>query len=65
MSDSAHLCCPYCGAYGVERLFLVPARVDSCECASCSARWDEDPVTGEFKGRSGRQSAVGQRPRTA
>lgn len=61
MSDTGHLRCPYCGAYGVERMFLVPAKVDSCECTTCRARWDEDPITGEFKGRAGRQSVLDRR----
>ena len=53
MSDGAgHLQCPFCEAYEVERLYLASLRVDSCACASCGARWDEDPITGEYRGRA-------------
>ncbi|MGH9086485.1 MAG: hypothetical protein ACRDYW_13635, partial [Acidimicrobiales bacterium] len=51
-----HLQCPFCEAYEVERLYLASLRLDSCACASCGARWDEDPVTGDYKGRGGKQS---------
>jgi hypothetical protein len=51
-----HLQCPFCETYEVERLYLASLRVDSCACASCGARWDEDPVTGEYRGRPSRQS---------
>jgi hypothetical protein len=47
-----HLQCPFCETYEVERLYLASLRVDSCACASCGARWDEDPVTGDYKGRN-------------
>jgi hypothetical protein len=56
--DGAHLACPYCGAYGVNRLFLGSLRIDSCECSTCGARWDEDPTTGAFLGRSDRHSVL-------
>ena len=52
--NPGHLQCPFCEAYEVERLYLASLRVDSCACASCGARWDEDPVTGEYLGRSHR-----------
>jgi len=55
---SRHLQCPFCEAYEVERLFLASLRLDSCACVSCGARWDEDPVTGDYKGRSAKESAV-------
>lgn len=45
------LCCPYCDSYEVDRLYLASLRVDSCVCASCGARWDEDTATGAFRGR--------------
>jgi len=54
----ARLTCPYCQSYGVNRLFLATARLDCCECDECGARWDEEPATGKFRGRGGRQSAV-------
>jgi hypothetical protein len=56
-----HLRCPYCGAYGVERLYLATVKLDSCECTTCGARWDEDPVTGEFRGRAARHSVLAPR----
>ena len=59
------LTCPYCEAYGVSRLFLATARLDSCECVECGARWDEDPFTGKVRGRGGRQSAIDSSTRTS
>jgi hypothetical protein len=56
--QAGHLRCPFCEGYEVERLYLASLRLDSCACASCGARWDEDPVTGEYKGRAGKESAV-------
>jgi hypothetical protein len=53
-----HLRCPFCEAYEVERLFLASLRLDSCACGSCGARWDEDPVSGDFRGRSSPESVV-------
>lgn len=58
-----HLQCPFCEAYEVERLYLASLRVDSCACASCGARWDEDPTTGEYLGRAQRESVVNPTPR--
>jgi len=55
---SGHLQCPFCESYGVERLFLASLRVDSCACDSCGARWEEDPISGEYLGRAQRESAV-------
>jgi hypothetical protein len=56
MSDGGgHLQCPFCEAYEVERLYLASLRLDSCACASCGARWDEDPVTGDYRGRAAKQ----------
>ena len=49
---AGHLQCPFCEAYEVESLYLASLRLDYCACASCSARWDEDPVTGDYRGRS-------------
>ena len=60
-TGAGHLRCPYCGAYGTERLYLASVRLDSCECTACGARWDEDPVTGAFRGRATRQSVLGPR----
>ncbi len=63
MSDRAgHLQCPFCEAYEVERLFLASLHVDSCACASCGARWDEDASSGDYRGRASHESVfeVGQ-----
>ena len=56
--EVGRLKCPYCEAYGVTRLFLATVRLDSCECSECGARWDEEPATGQFRGRGGRQSII-------
>lgn len=53
-----HLACPFCASYDVVRLFLASVRIDSCECLACSARWDEDSGSGEYKGRSNRSSVL-------
>jgi transposase-like protein len=53
-----HLRCPFCEAYEVERLYLASAGMDSCACTSCGARWDEDAVSGDYRGRSSHQSIV-------
>jgi hypothetical protein len=55
---SHHLRCPFCEAYEVERLYLASLCLDSCACTSCGARWDEDPATGEFRGRSSESTVV-------
>jgi hypothetical protein len=55
MSEPQHLGCPYCCCYEVDRLYLASARVDSCLCRGCG---DEELGSGEFRGRSERQSAV-------
>lgn len=58
MIDEGHLRCPFCDAYEVDRLYLASSRLDSCECRSCNARWDEELETGAFRGRSARTSVV-------
>lgn len=62
-SDSglAHLACPFCASYDVDRLFLASARIDCCECTSCGARWDENSTTGEYLGRTDRSSVLVRR----
>lgn len=50
--QAGHLQCPFCETYEVERLYLASLRLDSCTCGSCGARWDEDTVTGDYRGRS-------------
>jgi len=34
--------CPYCDGYQVDRMYLASIGMDSCQCRSCGARWDED-----------------------
>ncbi|HEX4979267.1 MAG TPA: hypothetical protein VFV35_04305 [Acidimicrobiales bacterium] len=64
MPDSTgHLACPFCNSYDVRRLFLASASIDSCECQACGARWDEDAVSGEYKGRGTSASVLVKRPR--
>ena len=53
---AGHLQCPFCEAYEVERLYLASLRLDSCACSSCGARWDEDPVSGEYLGRASKET---------
>lgn len=60
-SGPAHLACPFCASYDVDRLFLASTRIDCCECTSCGARWDENSVTGEYLGRTGRASVLVRR----
>jgi transcription elongation factor Elf1 len=57
-----HLACPFCNSYDVSRLFVASLQMDSCECESCGARWDEDAVSGEYKGRANRSSVIVPRP---
>lgn len=49
---SRHLTCPFCNSYDVGRLFLASLNLDSCECATCGARWDEERGSGEYRGRA-------------
>jgi hypothetical protein len=55
------MCCPFCNSYDVGRLFIASINVDSCECASCGARWDEDRASGEYLGRADRASVLMRR----
>ena len=50
--DRAHLQCPFCNSYDVARLFVASLGLDSCECAACSAHWDEERASGRYRGRS-------------
>ena len=59
---AGHLRCPFCEAYEVERLYLASLRLDACACGSCGARWDEDPVSGDYKGRSLERGGLGPTP---
>jgi len=54
LPPDGHLRCPYCSAYEVQRLYLATLRRDSCVCGSCGARWDQDPLSGAFLGRTSR-----------
>jgi len=56
--DAGHLQCPFCKSYDVTRMFIASMRLDSCECVSCGARWDEDAVSGKYRGRSDRASVL-------
>ncbi|MBW3555390.1 MAG: hypothetical protein KY454_00480 [Actinobacteria bacterium] len=55
--DPGHLQCPFCNSYDVNRLFLGGLNVDTCDCSSCGARWDQDSHSGEYRTR-GRCSSV-------
>ncbi|MCD9623089.1 hypothetical protein [Rhabdothermincola salaria] len=46
--------CPYCNDCEVERLFLASFGLDSCQCGSCGARWDQDARSGQYRGRASR-----------
>ena len=61
MSAGERLQCPFCSAYEVDRMYLASLRVDSCECKSCGARWDEEVDSGEFRGRSSGTRAATRR----
>jgi hypothetical protein len=56
-----HLRCPFCDDYEVERLYLGSVRLDSCECRSCGARWDEEVGSGMYRGRASRSSVLSPR----
>ena len=53
-----HLTCPFCNSYDVSRMFLASLKLDSCECANCRARWDEECGSGEYRGRAQQSSVV-------
>lgn len=52
--DAGPFACPFCQAFEVERLYLGSFHLDSCECGSCGARWDQDPRSGAYRGRASR-----------
>ena len=56
-----HLACPFCSGYEVDRLFVASANLDSCECLTCGARWDEDRASGEYLGRATKSSVLAPR----
>ncbi len=59
--DAEHFQCPYCDSFEVDRLYLASLNLDSCVCAACNARWDEDATSGEFRGRASRSSVLAPR----
>ena len=61
-TDSGHFACPFCNSYDVNRLYIAGADVDSCDCSSCGARWDQERSSGKYLGRSDRQSILARRP---
>ena len=56
--ETGHLMCPFCNSYDVTRLYLASVNVDSCECCSCGARWDEERGSGQYRGRANRSSVL-------
>jgi transcription elongation factor Elf1 len=56
--QQGHLACPFCNSYDVSRLYIASLKMDSCECESCGARWDEDARSGEYLGRANRASVL-------
>ncbi|MCU1350793.1 MAG: hypothetical protein JWM05_2 [Acidimicrobiales bacterium] len=61
MIERVPVACPYCSSDAVTRMYIATVRLDSCECRACSARWDEDPTSGAFRGRATRASVVAPR----
>ncbi len=59
-----HFQCPFCNSYDVNRLFVAGLNVDvdTCDCSSCGARWDEDARSGEHRGPSRQSSVLFPRP---
>ncbi|MGI8810006.1 MAG: hypothetical protein ACR2KK_19610 [Acidimicrobiales bacterium] len=49
---AGRLQCPFCNSYDVARMFVASLGLDSCECVSCSAGWDEERSSGRYRGRS-------------
>jgi len=43
-------------------MYVASAAIDSCECLSCGARWDQDTETGKYIGRADRSSVLARRP---
>ena len=52
--DAGPFRCPFCRAYEVDRMYLGSFHLDSCECGSCGARWDQEPRSGAYRGRATR-----------
>jgi transcription elongation factor Elf1 len=58
-----HFQCPFCNSFDVNRLFVATLNLDSCECCSCGARWDEEAGSGKYRGRSNKTSVLVRRPK--
>ena len=56
--SGGHLQCPFCNSYDVSRLYVASVKMDACECLTCSARWDEERGSGEYRGRGHRGSVL-------
>lgn len=56
-----HFSCPFCNSFDVSRLYVASAGIDSCECLSCGARWDQERETGKYLGRADRASVLARR----
>lgn len=59
-----HFQCPFCNSFDVNRLYMASLHLDSCECCSCGARWDEEEGSGEYRGRSNKSSVLVRRTRS-
>ncbi len=58
---SEHFACPFCNSFDVSRLYIASIGIDSCECLTCGARWDQERETGKYCGRSDRTSVLAPR----
>jgi transposase-like protein len=56
--DGGKLSCPFCASYDISRLYIASIDVDTCECASCGARWEEERGSGQYRGRSAKSSVL-------
>lgn len=61
--ESGRLQCQFCGSYSVGRMYLASTGVDSCECQTCGARWEEERASGRYLGRGGSHSIITKRHR--
>ncbi|MBA3655711.1 MAG: hypothetical protein H0W70_16125 [Actinobacteria bacterium] len=60
-AESAHLACPFCSGYEIDRLYVASGNLDSCECLTCGALWDEERGSGAYLGRGVRSSVLAPR----
>lgn len=56
--ETHHFECPFCTSHDVSRMYLASVNLDSCECVSCGARWEQDATTGAYRGRASRSSVM-------